>query len=183
MLPGTCGSERRQKQGGKGVLSPESGRRTEAHAEIEDPSAQRRDIQTPMLVLQMEDSVHGKLLTLFKAGEPLNVNDTVSHSRCDPTQELPEVKMFDFKIFLLTFTTIFIAELGDKTQFAALAAGSSQEKTFSVWMGVVLGLAVAGTIGVFAGRLFKEWVDPQYLRIGSGVLFVVIGVVILLRRG
>ncbi len=88
----------------------------------------------------------------------------------------------DWKLFFITFGTIFIAELGDKTQFAALAASSQSKDTATVWIAVVLALALAGTIGVFAGRVLGEFIQPQALRWISGSLFIVVGLWVLLSR-
>jgi putative Ca2+/H+ antiporter (TMEM165/GDT1 family) len=59
----------------------------------------------------------------------------------------------DWGVFLSTFITIFLAELGDKTQFAALAAASQTKSTTSVLLATVLALSVAGTLGVAAGSV------------------------------
>lgn len=88
----------------------------------------------------------------------------------------------DWKIFLSTFVAIFIAELGDKTQFAALAVGAQGKSIFSAWLGVVLALSVAGTIGVLAGSLIGELIPASMLRWVSGLLFVIIGAWILAGR-
>lgn len=86
----------------------------------------------------------------------------------------------DWKIFLTTFITIFIAEMGDKTQFAALAASAGSKSTISVWTAVVLALALAGTIGVIAGKFLGQFVSPQTLKYVSGGLFIAVGVWVLL---
>ena len=85
----------------------------------------------------------------------------------------------DFKLFLTTFITIFVAEIGDKTQFAAMAAGSQAKSLIPVWLGVILGLGLAGTIGVFAGRLLSEWLNPQIMRYVAAGAFFVMGSLIL----
>ncbi len=85
----------------------------------------------------------------------------------------------DWKIFGSTFVTIFIAEMGDKTQFAALAASSRSTHTFSVWLAVVLGLGLAGTLGVFGGKILGDFLNPQMLRWVSGGLFIAVGVWVL----
>lgn len=89
----------------------------------------------------------------------------------------------DWKIFTTTFLTIFIAEMGDKTQFAALAASSQTRSTLTVWMAVVVALALAGTIGVAFGRVLGEFISPQVMRYVSGTLFVLVGVWVLLGKG
>lgn len=81
----------------------------------------------------------------------------------------------DWRVFLTTFMTIFVAELGDKTQFAAVAASSGSSSKMSVLLGVVLALAVAGTLGVAAGSLLGELLNPNMMRWVSGSLFILIG--------
>lgn len=85
----------------------------------------------------------------------------------------------DWKLFATTFITIFIAELGDKTQFAAIAAGSRGSSYKETLLAVVLALSLAGAIGVLAGRSLAQVLDPRIMRLASGILFLVIGVWIL----
>lgn len=85
----------------------------------------------------------------------------------------------DWKLFSTTFITIFLAELGDKTQFAAVAASAGATSKLSVLAGVVLALALAGTLGVAAGSLIGSFLDPSLMRWVSGGLFVAVGLWIL----
>ena len=87
----------------------------------------------------------------------------------------------DFKLIASTFVMIFIAELGDKTQFAAVAASASSKSTWSVLIGVTLGLATAGALGVLAGKILGQAVNPNLLRWISGSLFIVVGIWVLAR--
>ena len=88
----------------------------------------------------------------------------------------------DWKIFATTFVTLFLAEMGDKTQFAALAASASSRSTFSVLLAVILALSLAGVLGVVAGRFLGEVVDPALLKYIAGPLFILLGVWLLLGR-
>lgn len=88
----------------------------------------------------------------------------------------------DWKVFATTFVTLFLAEMGDKTQFAALAASASSRSTFSVLLAVVLALSLAGVLGVVAGRLIGHFFDPQLLKYVAGPLFILLGVWILVGR-
>lgn len=88
----------------------------------------------------------------------------------------------DWPIFFSTFLTIFLAEMGDKTQFAALAAGSKTSSTMTVWLAVVLALGLAGTLGVFFGKALGQFINPEYLKYISGGLFIVIGIYILVQK-
>jgi putative Ca2+/H+ antiporter (TMEM165/GDT1 family) len=88
----------------------------------------------------------------------------------------------DWKIFSSTFVLIFLAEIGDKTQFAALAASSQTKATVSVLLGVVCALAVAGTIGVMLGRGLGNVLNPQFIKWTSGVIFMGVGLWILMSK-
>lgn len=90
--------------------------------------------------------------------------------------------MFDWQIFWTTFVTIFIAEMGDKTQIAAFAASSQTSSTVSVLLAVVLALACAGILGVAFGRVLGNLVNPAVMKLISGVLFIVLGAWVLIEN-
>ena len=88
----------------------------------------------------------------------------------------------DWSIFTTTFLTIFIAEIGDKTQFAALAAASQTKSVSSVLLATILALSLAGGIGVLAGSLLGKVIDPEKMRAVSGVAFILMGCWILFKK-
>ena len=88
---------------------------------------------------------------------------------------------FDWSIFFGTFITIFIAEMGDKTQFAAIAASAQSKSTWTVLAASILALSLAAIIGVLVGRLLNQYISPERMRIISGCLFIAMGVFTLLR--
>ncbi len=88
----------------------------------------------------------------------------------------------DFKVFSATFITIFLAELGDKTQFAAMAVSATTTSTTSVLLGVVFALALAGTLGVLAGSLLGNVLNPQMMKYISGALLILMGAWILIKK-
>lgn len=83
----------------------------------------------------------------------------------------------DIKLFATVFGTIFLAELGDKTQLATvLFASKEPANLLTVFVGASLALIVASVIGVAAGSLVSQYVDPKHLSYAAGVGFMVIGV-------
>ena len=83
----------------------------------------------------------------------------------------------DWKTFVTVFGTVFLAELGDKTQLATLLFAS--KANMSLWLifaAAASALVLASAIGVTAGHLVSEYVSPKYLSYLAGVGFVVIGV-------
>jgi putative Ca2+/H+ antiporter (TMEM165/GDT1 family) len=87
----------------------------------------------------------------------------------------------DWKLFFATFATIFLAELGDKTQIAAVAISAQSKTLIEVLCAVILALAVAGTLGVLAGKVLASFINPEVMKYISGGLLVVMGVWILFR--
>ena len=77
---------------------------------------------------------------------------------------------------------IFLAEMSDKTQFAALAASAGSKSTLTVMLAVVLALSIAGILGVIAGKFIGERFSPTHLRWLSGSLFIFVGAWILISK-
>jgi putative Ca2+/H+ antiporter (TMEM165/GDT1 family) len=88
----------------------------------------------------------------------------------------------DIKILLTVFASVFIAELGDKTQLATLLFAADKEvNKWTVFTGASLALVVASGIGVLAGGLVSEHVNARYLHYFAGIGFVAIGIWTLVR--
>lgn len=86
-------------------------------------------------------------------------------------------------LFASTFTTIFIAEMGDKTQLAAFAMSGGGSSRLTVFVAASLALVATTAIAVLAGGLVGRYVPEVWVRRGAGALFIVIGVVFLLTAG
>ena len=82
----------------------------------------------------------------------------------------------DWKIFLTIFASIFIAELGDKTQLATmLFAADKQTSKYLVFFAASAALVVATAIGVLAGSFLAEYINEKYLHYIAGTGFILIG--------
>ena len=83
----------------------------------------------------------------------------------------------DPKLFATVFATVFLAELGDKTQLATLLYSSrSPGARWTVFAASASGLVLAAAIGVLAGDVVSRYVDVRVLTRIAGAAFVVIGV-------
>lgn len=88
----------------------------------------------------------------------------------------------DYKILLTVFGSVFIAELGDKTQLATmLFAADKDVSKWTVFFGASLALIVASAIGVAAGSVLSHYVSEKQLHYVAGIGFIVIGLWTLLR--
>ncbi len=76
----------------------------------------------------------------------------------------------------IVFGTVFLAELGDKTQLATLLFSTKESVSLmSVFLGASLALMLATGIAVIGGSLIAQYVDPKYLSYAAGIGFVLIG--------
>ncbi|MFW6163624.1 MAG: TMEM165/GDT1 family protein [Planctomycetota bacterium] len=82
----------------------------------------------------------------------------------------------DLRLFLVTFFAVFLAELGDKTQLATMSfAAGNRHALWLVFAASALALVSTSAIGVAAGGLVAHYVNPRYIKIGAGILFILIG--------
>jgi len=81
----------------------------------------------------------------------------------------------DWRLFALSFGAVFVAELGDKTQLAALAFTADSRRPWTIFAAASLALVLATAVGVAAGTLLWRWINPAWVRRGSAVLFILIG--------
>lgn len=80
-------------------------------------------------------------------------------------------------IFITAFTTIFLAELGDKTQIATLLfAADKNNSKWVVFAGAALALVLTSAIGVLLGGALSQVVSEKVLKMIGGVGFILVGV-------
>ena len=82
----------------------------------------------------------------------------------------------DWKIFATVFGTVFLAELGDKTQLATvLFSADKPGAKWIVFAASASALVLSSAIGVLAGTFVAQHVNPRHLQIVAGIGFVAIG--------
>ena len=92
--------------------------------------------------------------------------------------------MIDPKLFATVFATVFIAELGDKTQLATfLYASDASHSRVTVFAAAAAALVVSSALGVLAGSLVAEYLDPRYVRWAAGIGFIAVVVWVLASKG
>ena len=82
----------------------------------------------------------------------------------------------DPKLFVTVFTTVFLAELGDKTQLATLLYSADQPNAkWIVFAAAASALVLACAIGVIAGGFIAKLINPRHLQVFAGLAFMLIG--------
>lgn len=87
----------------------------------------------------------------------------------------------DWKPALATFVLIFIAELGDKTQLLMMSMSTRSKAPVMVFAGGALALIASSLIAVLAGESIMKAVPIKAMRVGTGLVMVGIGAVMLYR--
>ena len=77
-------------------------------------------------------------------------------------------------IFITTFTTIFIAELGDKTQIATLMLSAESGKPIIVFLGSSIALISSSVVGVLIGKWLSKKISPKNFSFFTGALMIII---------
>ena len=88
----------------------------------------------------------------------------------------------DWRVFLTTFGVIFLAEMGDKTQLAAMTMAAQTKRPWTVLVGSALALTAVSAIGVIVGGVAGEYVPLIWVKRVAAVSFIVIGVLILMGK-
>ncbi len=88
----------------------------------------------------------------------------------------------DWRVFLTTFGVIFLAEMGDKTQLAAMTMAAQSKKPWAVFIGAALALTAVSAIGVVVGSLVGDYLPLIWVKRVAALSFIVIGVLILLGK-
>ena len=95
-------------------------------------------------------------------------------STADASAESPQGLGFT-AVMLSTFTTVFVAELGDKTQLATLLLSAQSGQPWLVFIGAALALICSSLVGVLVGRWLSTILPPERLEQMAGLLMVGLG--------
>jgi putative Ca2+/H+ antiporter (TMEM165/GDT1 family) len=87
------------------------------------------------------------------------------------------------RAYLLVFATVFLAELGDKTQLATVVFASSPDiGKAGVFAAAAAALVASAALAVLAGAWIGAWLPPSQLRLVAALGFIAIGVWMLVVR-
>ncbi len=87
--------------------------------------------------------------------------------------------MLKWGAFWTTFGALFLAEMGDKTQLAAITLAAQTRSPVSVFLGATLALALVSLIGVGVGSVLGQYLPEALLRRVAAVAFILVGVLML----
>ena len=85
----------------------------------------------------------------------------------------------DWQTFTATFAAIFLAEMGDKTQLAAVTMAAQSGRPWAVFSGASLALIGVSALGVMVGAALGTYLPLEWVKRAGAVAFILIGVLML----
>lgn len=122
----------------------------------------------PSLVLNPELKSHQK---------PILSTELENPPAKPPLTEKPQQRVWG--IFCSTFFTIFLAEMGDKTQLATLLMSAESQSPWVVFAGAAIALIATSLIGVLIGSWLSQRLSPKTLETSAGLLLLFISLSLL----
>lgn len=84
-------------------------------------------------------------------------------------------------VALSAFSTIMLMELGDKTQLAVIALAAEYGIPILVYVGVIAAFTLVTGLGVLIGRTIMRLIPLKYVKLGSGIVFLLFGILFLIN--
>ena len=88
----------------------------------------------------------------------------------------------DWRVLLTTFGIIFLAEMGDKTQLAAMTMAADKKRPWEVFLGASLALAAVSAVGILVGTALGHYLPLEWIKRVAATAFIVIGVLMLMGK-
>lgn len=129
-------------------------------------------IETPATLSPVPSDAEACLeraLTLPTSLEQLQPTPSPQAAQKAPT---PKARQGAWSVFASTFLTIFLAELGDKTQVATLLMTAESQSPWIVFAGAGSALVATSLLGVLVGRWLASRISPKTLEKSAGVVLL-----------
>ena len=88
----------------------------------------------------------------------------------------------DWRVMLTTFGIIFLAEMGDKTQLAAMTMAADKKRPWEVFLGASLALAAVSAVGILVGTALGHYLPLDWIKRVAGAAFILVGVLMLVGK-
>lgn len=88
----------------------------------------------------------------------------------------------NWDLLVLSFVTVFVAEIGDKSQLAAIALSGSSKSPQAVFLGSITALILASFLGVLIGAGIGEFLPVKLLKSLAAIGFTLMALAILMKQ-
>jgi len=85
----------------------------------------------------------------------------------------------DLRVLFTTFGIIFLAEMGDKTQLAAMTMAAQTKRPWAVFIGASVAVGAVSALGVIVGSVIGDYIPLLWVKRIAAIAFIAIGVLML----
>jgi putative Ca2+/H+ antiporter (TMEM165/GDT1 family) len=105
--------------------------------------------------------------------------DLVNSAASQPNEQPKKDNSKAWGVFASTFVTIFLAEIGDKTQLTTLLMSAQSHSPWIVFAGAGSALVLTSLLGVLLGQWLATRIDPKTLEKSAGIILLIISALLL----
>ncbi|WP_017316555.1 TMEM165/GDT1 family protein [Mastigocladopsis repens] len=125
-------------------------------------------------------------LSVSETESKLELKDEVECNSTTTLVELPSALVSDkpqkpqtpVVIFATTFLTIFLAEIGDKTQLSTLLMSAESQSPWVVFLGSAAALVTTSLLGVVLGSWIASKLSPKTVEKAAGIMLLLISLML-----
>jgi putative Ca2+/H+ antiporter (TMEM165/GDT1 family) len=88
----------------------------------------------------------------------------------------------DLKLFLTTFATLFVAEIGDKTQLACISLAAKSHKPWTVFLGASTALVLVTLVAILFAQIITQFIPENVIKKVSASMFMIISVLMFMDK-
>jgi putative Ca2+/H+ antiporter (TMEM165/GDT1 family) len=111
--------------------------------------------------------------------QPQELSQQNSQPQIQPTPQKSELNSEHWQIVTTTFITVFLADIGDKTQLTTLMIAAQSHQPWIVFAGAAIALVSTSLLGVIAGKWLAKTFSPSMLNTLAGLSFLVLSISLL----
>ncbi len=119
-----------------------------------------------------------KIEVELKDSTDFNLTPAIAHPIEPVVADSPQKQQSPIVVFGTTFVTIFLAEIGDKTQLSTLLMSAESHSPWVVFIGSAAALITTSLLGVLLGSWIATRLSPKTVEKSAGVMLLVISLML-----
>ncbi|MEH2208763.1 MAG: TMEM165/GDT1 family protein [Nostoc sp.] len=128
--------------------------------------------------LEISGISHTEIELELKDSNDINLTPTIAPSVQPVIADSPQKQQSALVVFGTTFVTIFLAEIGDKTQLSTLLMSAQSHSPWVVFIGSAAALITTSLLGVLLGSWIASRLSPKTVEKSAGVMLLVISLML-----
>jgi putative Ca2+/H+ antiporter (TMEM165/GDT1 family) len=128
--------------------------------------------------LEISDISHTEIELELEDSNDFNLTPAIAPLVQPVIADSPQKQQSTLVVFGTTFVTIFLAEIGDKTQLSTLLMSAQSHSPWVVFIGSAAALITTSLLGVLLGSWIASRLSPKTVEKSAGVMLLVISLML-----